>query len=75
MSMRITRKYLESRLRRLCITTRATLWLKTWSPGDGWTRYQIVDAGDQPQSLLLTASGMDDFLSGAIFVATSRVRS
>lgn len=46
--MNVTKKYLEGRVAHLAKLIKAPLIIRTWSPGDGWTRYQLQDGSERP---------------------------
>ncbi len=41
--MKVTRVELEAKIEYLGRQLGRDLYLETWSPGDGWTRYKVVD--------------------------------
>lgn len=46
--MSATRTEIDARVARLSELIGKDLHVSTWSPGDGWTRYQLLDANYQP---------------------------
>lgn len=46
--MTVTKQELDARATRLGELTGTPIHVGTWSPGDGWTRYQLLDDQHQP---------------------------
>jgi hypothetical protein len=69
---RITVTDLRNRAAALSKLMDTPIHLTTWSPGDGWTRYQLTDADQQPLqpfgAKYYRLHEMAAFLDGAIMV-------